>query len=907
MASAYSASSPPRAVRHDLSLPASSSPDLPSLREILSKPSRKGPLRSGSNAVPVPPHALTTFTTAASLWKSAQDETLAKQKANENADPDTSVSIVEIPPESFLPAKKPRRRKAVEDNAEQLKHKANEPMMEAGSPSKDKPWKRFRMPADGTHHKTNGLRDIATSKDAMREKPKVTGKVSHHFSTQAAEKKNRQSRSISPEKDNNAPLQLEQAIPRRVEWTPPRPSAVITIDTNTSDAIEQHSSPQLRQNTSKDVFESLLDNFGCRYVANGAIQAPETETASAVTVLTKRKAIEMVTISDANAASARREKSPAKQKAPRKKPRTITELATAAYAPVQPVSEQPQSSVLSLLARENKEPPGLGATDPNKAKKPRKSNKASKKKTEDNVHLILLSPNAAMKQVDAQDFVFGTSSQLVREQSPTLLRDLHRAIRLSESVDKLSDPFAMPTNSDAVEPEECTKLWDAGARDENGRLLDMEVIDLVDSPDMSVMGVGADPFGYFKGDELASTKQTDTGDAKPDEDSFLDLTTLLQTQRIIASEGIIDDSPFFPASQVKARKSASNMTAKESIRQSSSLRLHDAESGPSDSARSSTKPRIGDQAVPLSTTGMGPLPPRYDLFTDAQLAREITSYGFKPVKRRDGMIALLSQCWESKNRIALGSLTPNAAMSTAAVAALVPEEPVEKAQLAAKRSRGRPRKQTVTSAAAGEPLLSAHQSISPKRPRGRPRKDAVASKPVPAPNPKTNVKATSSTAPLKAKTATSTPQRRKALSQDVVEIPDSDAEDFLSPTPSPEPTYSFSSPPAVDVSLSMTEDTELSLTMSPTSEQSASFAFITKAITAAPRSSDPDKPSWHEKMLLYDPVVLEDLAAWLNSGHLTQVGFNDEVSALDVKKWCESRSVLCLWRESLRGRERKRF
>jgi hypothetical protein len=60
-------------------------------------------------------------------------------------------------------------------------------------------------------------------------------------------------------------------------------------------------------------------------------------------------------------------------------------------------------------------------------------------------------------------------------------------------------------------------------------------------------------------------------------------------------------------------------------------------------------------------------------------------------------------------------------------------------------------------------------------------------------------------------------------------------------------------------------------------------------------------------MLMYDPVVLEDLTSWLNAGQLDRVGYDDEVSAGDVKKWCESKSICCLWKVNLQGKERKRF
>ncbi len=92
-------------------------------------------------------------------------------------------------------------------------------------------------------------------------------------------------------------------------------------------------------------------------------------------------------------------------------------------------------------------------------------------------------------------------------------------------------------------------------------------------------------------------------------------------------------------------------------------------------------------------------------------------------------------------------------------------------------------------------------------------------------------------------------------------------------------------------------------------------------------------PSWHEKILLYDPIVLEDLTAWLN-----QQGLRFEIERLKpktktrgrkkkdappevdewevikyelkawmVQKWCEDNSICCLWKEGLRGGVKARY
>lgn len=123
------------------------------------------------------------------------------------------------------------------------------------------------------------------------------------------------------------------------------------------------------------------------------------------------------------------------------------------------------------------------------------------------------------------------------------------------------------------------------------------------------------------------------------------------------------------------------------------------------------------------------------------------------------------------------------------------------------------------------------------------------------------------------------------------------------------------------------------------------FPRITAVVRAQPRSTNSKFPSWHEKMLLYDPIVLEDFTAWLNrqgvrvlrpakpkktrgKGRVGEVGrpgdgrrLGDEDEArmerddaeveaervhvpLEVwmvQKWCESMSVCCLRREGDRG------
>lgn len=113
------------------------------------------------------------------------------------------------------------------------------------------------------------------------------------------------------------------------------------------------------------------------------------------------------------------------------------------------------------------------------------------------------------------------------------------------------------------------------------------------------------------------------------------------------------------------------------------------------------------------------------------------------------------------------------------------------------------------------------------------------------------------------------------------------------------------------------------------------FERITAVVKSAPPSNDGNKPSWYEKILLYDPIVLEDITAWLNEQGLRvearrhkprakkrgrkRKDAEPEVEEVEwevreeplqawmVQKWCQEKSICCLWREGLRGGVKTRY
>jgi hypothetical protein len=902
----------------------SSSPDFPSIDELLPKREKKPPLRSGSRAAPIPETALKSFTTASHFWHSTitEEDTTAGANKGEATQPDkeelgisrsfsvprdlgsygkpaetgpasferATTTVTSEPPVQPGPAKAARRSKPKPVPVAQTAE-------EAVSSPKQKPRKKYKE-KDATDGQTKIAKGKITKPSAS--KPKQTRKkaetVSKHFAPP-----------VAPEifEIDDDPIDLEPALKRRTDWTPTKntePSVILLDSSTLKDATCP--TPTGADTTfppRADIFKNMRDTYRCSDVEDASRASMSLDEPA--DVLGKRKLIEMVTTSK-TAESKTPEVSPIKQKAPKKKPRTITELATAAYRVVE-LDDTPggkeQSRDESLLnyfpmtedsqsAQTNK---GKAVTAKAKGSKPGakpKPKRVSKKKTLP-PQQILLSPESAMRQVSRQDFVFGTSSQLATEVDAGLLRDLQQAMRASNRHEDDYDPFASsPVNSNVQQRSSGNRLWGAGARDVDGDLLEVEVIDLVDSPAIEKDLTNPNVI-------LALAADASTAHGEKSLDSMSDLT-LNKVDVITLSSSL---TPTHPEPSVASPIPAA---ARSSVRRSSEL-----DEDPPASNQEQYR-QMASSAPPLAAPVPPEIPaPKYELYTDAQLAKEVQSYGFKPIKRRTAAIALLQQCWTSKNQIkALGQGT-TASLSTSSTAA-AKAKPSASAS-AAPKPRGRPKK----SASVTEPAGPVPAQPAAKRPRGRTKKEAV---PAESAAPKTTSKPIAKTSALPQSTSPgpSTPKRkRKAPAQPAIEIADSDDEldpFALSPSSvasSPAPANEFSSPvPGVELSMTTeADDSVLSLTSSPTHQQARLFGYITDAVKTAPRSRDPENPSWHEKMLMYDPIVIEDLTAWLNAGQLDRVGCEEEVGPGDVKKWCESRSVCCLWRVNLNGKERKRF
>lgn len=855
----YLSSSPAVAARGPQSTVRSSSPEFPTLEELVTQEPRPLSQSLARN---------TLSRTVESGWRPGlgKERSIVAHKEPprvEDVDDTADASLVEIDPVEFVTAPQG------DDRSKKTEADGKLPRARGGI-KKATQMSTTDAPTDYAVPDTTDLKPPKTRR-------KQTGAVSQHFKAQSEPARSNRPVDTAGKPDKpEEPLNIETALSRRGAWTPPPKDTVREFGSRSSDIVELLSSTSKPPGAerSRDIFQSLKETYGYE-LEDDPFQGPEPGDAQAV--FKKRKLIEMVAPNDANGMPPPPppETSPTKAKAPKKKARTITALATEAYAPEEPSLPAPKPADASAAT----------ATAESARAKPKRATKRKPKapKKED-PRMVLYSPKAAMKQVAQQDFVFGTSSQLVREQDRAAEPELPR---LRDSMSVIEEEYVTPINSDALEPPEVQpKLWTAGARDAEGELLHLEVVDLVeDSPRGEVLSDDSDPFGYVNPEKASQRPSTRAYNTRAATSSSAPKST---SNGLVAAPSLKAASQSLPAKQPESPAVVHDpllgSMSSTSPPPSSQKRLSSIYEAGTSAARPAPPPSAQIESPTRATGYTAPEKPRFELYTDAQLARQVAAYGFKPVKRRAGMVSLLDECWSSKYQRGPGAGVR--AYSTGPAVAAVEEaavgEAVEPAVQAVvepvKRPRGRPRKNSPVSAPAPVPTeATAAEPVPAKRPRGRPRKTAAPAvalkKTTPQPTP-------------------STP--RKKTKAPVLEIPDTD-----SAPSSPEPI--FSSPDPNDVSL----PTDDSLALPTTTEEATLHAYITKAVTSAPRSDDPAEPSWWEKMLMYESVIVEDLAAWLNTGGLDGVGFDGEVSAGEVKGWCEARSVCCVWRTRVGGAERK--
>lgn len=598
-------------------------------------------------------------------------------------------------------------------------------------------------------------------------------------------------------------LNLQEAAKRRADWTPPKATAKdFSFGGALGEVVDLDTPPK--------GLTYLLGSFGYSKTEGPSTSMQELGTVTA----RKRKLIELV---KTNAILASPQVAPT-TKAAKKKPTTITERATAAYARGNDDDTEP-APLLQYLSHKDF---ASGAVTKSRARSPTK--KPKKVKKADPPPPDLLNPQAAHEQASRQEFVFGTLSQLAQDEDPAFLRELHQAIQLSN---RSQDPFAedippiQNTSSRVKSPKKRTSLWEAALRIEEEGVIEVEILDLISSSQVE---------RELQVDRAASIAPQTIG------------TPEVAPQPELAA-------PISPPCKQSAPMESPSPHANTIV------------SRPNDSTKLST----GEQ-------------PNFESYSTAELAKELASYKFKPIKKREQMISLLEKCWEGKQRAALGPLGVNSIIHKAADKVTSPQRPQRPTQIpptSPTRYGGRPRKKSgpMSPSSKRMPKLATDRSLQPYN---NERLDFDSETPTQyCQSPKNKVK------------------QRKPLPEEI-----SDSNTSLTPSPPrrrvprahPPPTLSLIEEDIADITLPL---------LSPNSAEQELFDHITKAVVTAPRGT-PQAPNWYEKILMYDPIVLEDLTRWLNTDGLDRVGYDGEAKGEQVKSWCRARSVCCLWKISSR-------
>jgi hypothetical protein len=823
----------------------------------------------------------------------------------------------------------------------------------------------------------------------------------------------------------------EPALRRRRSWTPVKDSLAENT-TNTLPIVNY----ELNERMGQTSFSEMLGSFS--FMQSETVPVPRAANGEAST---KRRRVELSDVPQ-HVQSVDKPKAKAAPKLPKvkkpkaipKKPQTITDRATEAYRPLK--DADPEQSTISSHFTPRKEleaaavadkdgvcqeeavtkvrkprksrakvqPLDDNATIPTKAKPKTKATKVKVKFDKKDHQAPLCSPTQALKQMKAQDFLFGTSSQLAAEESPDFIRDIQTAVRQSEMV------FAMPNSSQIgtqVDPDafgegkSCAgvptaphgtclsieqarrELWCVSARDETGSKLAQEPRD----PQHDTLQPASQ-------EQAAQTHDTITISSSAPGNIAEQVTTA--TERLVTSKEV---STFHVNEASKAQEDRNELPSlpigHTEPDQPFTLETNVEPNGDDwmllQSDDSVCLPQVVSYPPPEPSTGLATSPARRTVLQalDANIPMGGPDLLDKTISL--SQVRLFSTRASAAERDRSCKQPINCKIDDVAQTIVSP-----------KRGRGRPRK---------EPLLELPAPTSPARGRGRPRKEAsleqtaqtspargqgrpqdksltdksaqtspaqtsparksllhemmaVTFSKQPVGRPRKAITQSDSLLPAPARLAGSTrqepvmvstqpqqiyrkipsPRPRGSASQQtprkecthIDEISDSDSPKRRRASSSPALTrpLDFDIPiPQPNIAKATGPSTAA---VKPTDAvwpamQTVLFPQITKTITSTPPSGRNTEltapPTWHEKILLYDPVVLEDLTAWLNAhGVRTELErikprvktrgrkkkdappevdewevVRDEVKAWMVQKWCEENSVCCLWREGLRG------
>ncbi|KAH0370135.1 hypothetical protein KCU65_g2885, partial [Aureobasidium melanogenum] len=786
-------------------------------------------------------------------------------------------------------------------------------------------------------------------------------------------------------------LDLVPALRRKRDWTPPTESVLPPSFQQSSDASPNPDPAVIRDTEGEDTgdapvasdFTKLMGDFA--YQEDNPRHAPSLSRTPSDGPTTKRKRLDPVDVTATEEPKKRKKravepkepkepkpKPPKKPKAPKKKPLTITALATAAYLPqsadvavdqtklISDFFPQPQSDAVALPDEAAVVKPITSKKNVRAAEdKPAPKRKRAVKKvqiTVPEIHVKLDSPETARENAKRQQWLFGSSSQLAAAESPTELRDLQKALKESEDMISSQQIDISRATSCAHVPsaphgtslsigQADRALWMSAARDSEDSTFASD--ESRDNHDLVAASRSLQP--QYPPSSAKSAPESRLPEVRPQVEV---LTISSSAPRELESP----DSGYVDVDQVCGASP-------------STTRLSDK---PTDIAPASSKTKAvasGNSRLveifSLDATPETEVSPRRALGTrdpNTNITRQTFDADDKSsdVSPRKSTARPSIVCLDSPKKRSVGR--PRKMISDAAQISPIAIRHIDSSKMSAReeaRQRflaANPTRASLQPSQGGlhdiPPSIAlspgsksrkrfsksnpAPNLVSPARPRGRPRRSPS---PGDLPVPSQLRKLPSLPSASSQQVAVAEP------SSDYLDIDAISDVDIAIHAPSP-PRRTPMSPPKATLEFDRPPPPPLPSIAASTARCSAKqilaewpgiapalFPKITKTVRSTPPSQDHKNPTWHEKMLLYDPIVLEDLTLWLNGqGVRIEVSVpkavkgkgkkkadvveppeeatelvQEELQPWMVQKWCEEHSICCLWKEGLRGGVRQKY
>ncbi|EXJ61595.1 hypothetical protein A1O7_02023 [Cladophialophora yegresii CBS 114405] len=710
---------------------------------------------------------------------------------------------------------------------------------------------------------------------------------------------------------HSSPRPMEKAVPRRLDWTP------VKSDEYTWETPESEQQENRLSNT-------LLDAYAYSASATSGPQVA-TKKVNGNGDQSKRKRIDLVmttsttpssSVSQLRTGKEAKAGSRGKGRAPSKKALTITALATSAYCDGQSKEGKLQPMMEYLASTQaaigNDCESGIDVSL-KKFSKPKASSKKAGSSKKPPVKSRLVSPTSAMKMTLEQPFLFGPASQLARDESPTLMRDTMAALQQSEEI--LSDPFSpqrtQPFSIESTSPRVVRgtnrlvrrrNLWSAAGRDADNALLQVETVDMTDSPAVRQALAGKDALMQPDGPHHHHIGHADDGNTR---------SSVVRTPCTRSVGPVIDiyeiETPGLRGPVVHSTNPP--------VRGMHTLRTvkgqHDDSCAEAQPGGAHPKPV---DASPRPKAVM----PSYDGWSDPELKKQVAAYGFKSIRKREKMIELLERCWKSKHGVVQDSDGPDNPADTLSHGDFLSKVHDVSVRPTPKVKKPRAKRKSDS----GDPT-------APKEPKKRKKaasKTEEGSKKEQAPRQrKKKTKVLSDEKIIDVDDIGETNTKQAAEKHEDLAAASNQPEEIrvkvgqvMTSVPTPPPTLPK---PEITISTHGVEDAQPSAHSAsnmdgaevppavltpkqtqPTDVMVQIHAAIHHHPATGSRSSGSrnhqTSPTWREKILMYDPIVLEELTVWLNTEGFKAIGEDGEVSLVEVRNWCEQNGVCCLggWR-----------